>query len=298
MTVVSFVLCASAYAAKVSVTRTLPSTASCDSSFTVTLQMDVNESDTPTPNAVGLTEYFPDGWSVSNISSGGVDKGDRIEWLFSLITQPVQDRNITYVVSVPSSSSGAYLFSGSILDVGDTGGDDWMTILPYKISVTRNLPSVAYTSHNITVQLYLDITESKKPNAIGLVEFFPEGWTASNISHGGILRNASIEWLFSSITSPVEDADISYVLSVPSDANGTYAFDGQFNYSAPTGSASQQVSGEYEVDAYDQCALIGDVPPCGVVSIPEVVNVITGWASGAMTLEDVIAMINAWASSM
>jgi hypothetical protein len=298
LTILAALLSMNVTASKISVVRSLPELASAETTFTVTLSFNVNESDTPIPSAVGLTEYYPNGWTVSNISSGGVDKDDRIEWVFSPITYPVQDMNITYVAHVPVSANGICSFSGSVLDMDETTGDDYITIVPYRITITRDLPSTAYTDSNITVYLNMDVSESKKPNALGLVEFFPLGWTVSNISSGGIKRNTSIEWIFSSLTSPVQDTNISYVLSVPSDANGTYQFSGQFNYSSTLGGVSQSTTGDISFFATDKCALIGDAPPCGVVEIPEVIDVITQWATGDATLDDVIAMINAWMQSI
>ncbi len=298
--VLAFVFSTNALAAsKVSVVRELPLSSSPESSFTVTLSMDVNESNTPIPVAVGLTEYYPGDWTVSNISAGGTDKNGSIEWLFWSMGSAVQDRNITYTVHVPESANATtYLFNGTV-DIGDdnptiVAGDDSINIVPYTITITRDLPSTAYTDSNITVYLYMGVSEAK-PNALGLVEFFPLGWTVSNISNGGIKRNSSIEWLFSSLTSPVQDTNISYIISVPGDANGTYQFSGQFNYSTPNADISDDTTGDDSVNATDQCALMGDTPPCGEIGIPEIVNVITQWAAGNMSLNDIIALINAWA---
>jgi hypothetical protein len=201
---------------------------------------------------------------------------------------------------VPLSATGTYWFSGTIdigSEIGAIDGDDWLVVVPYKITITRDLPSIAYTDFNITVMLRMDVTEAKKPNALGLVEYFPAGWTVSNISNGGIKRNTSIEWLFSSLTSPVQDTNVSYTLTVPSTANGMYNFSGQFNYSSSSYDVSDMVTGDEHMRASDKCDLYGDLPPCGQISIPEVVDVITQWATGDASLADVIAMINAWAHS-
>jgi parallel beta-helix repeat protein len=44
-----------------------------------------------------------------------------------------------------------------------------------------------------------------------------------------------------------------------------------------------------------QCALSGDLPPCGVVSLFEVVDLINLWAEGSSALQEVVNLINAWA---
>lgn len=296
LSILALALSINVSASKVSVVRSLPDSSSPESAFTVTLTMDVNESeDFP---AMGLYEYYPTGWNVTNISSGGISRQGHIEWLFSVITLPIEDRTITYILHVPGSANGTYGFSGNAdTDDGspaDTTGDELITIVPYRILIERDLSSTVYTDSNTTVYLNMDVSEERKPSALGLVEYFPLGWSVSNISNGGIKRNSSIEWLFSSLTSPVEDTCISYTLTVPAEANGTYQFSGQFNYTATYGSVSETTTGEATFVATDKCVLIGDAPPCGVVEIPEVVDVITQWATGSASLEDVIAMINAW----
>jgi hypothetical protein len=44
------------------------------------------------------------------------------------------------------------------------------------------------------------------------------------------------------------------------------------------------------------CILPGDSPPCGVISLAEVISYINQWASGSASLSGVIDLINAWAS--
>lgn len=47
----------------------------------------------------------------------------------------------------------------------------------------------------------------------------------------------------------------------------------------------------------DVCSLAGDLPPCGEVSLSEVILGIDSWASGVLSLSDVISLINAWANN-
>ncbi|MBN2251863.1 MAG: right-handed parallel beta-helix repeat-containing protein [Candidatus Altiarchaeota archaeon] len=47
----------------------------------------------------------------------------------------------------------------------------------------------------------------------------------------------------------------------------------------------------------DECELPGDNPPCGTVTLSEVVSYINEWSLGDASLGDVIALINAWAES-
>ena len=300
LTIIAFVLSTGTFAlSKITVTRTLPISTSPESTFLVSLSMNVDEANAPL--TVGVSDRYPAGSTVSNISHGGIEKDGNIEWLFWSMGTSVEDRIMTYIVHVPLTASGTYWFNGTIdlgSEKGAIEGDDWLVVLPYKITITRDLPSIAYTDSNLTVLLHMDVTETKKPNALGLVEYFPEGWAVSNISNGGIKRNRSIEWLFSPLTTPVQDLNASYTLTVPSIANGTYNFSGQYNYSSSSFDASDLVIGDAYLRASDKCDLYGDLPPCGQIAIPEIVDVITQWSSGGATLEEVIAMINAWAHSV
>ena len=45
-----------------------------------------------------------------------------------------------------------------------------------------------------------------------------------------------------------------------------------------------------------QCILPGDYPPCGTVTLSEVVDYINLWAAGQAELGDVIDLIIAWAT--
>lgn len=46
----------------------------------------------------------------------------------------------------------------------------------------------------------------------------------------------------------------------------------------------------------EECDLVGDNPPCGEVTLSEVISLINIWAQGQAQLSDVIALITAWAS--
>jgi len=111
------VLMQSVFAAT-TLTRDMPSTAAVGSTFTVTLALDVDGE----LMGAGITEYFPEGWTVSDLSAGGgVLKSNptRIEWVL-FTGSPLSDQTKTYKITVPSSAaSGAYTFSGNLL-VGET----------------------------------------------------------------------------------------------------------------------------------------------------------------------------------
>jgi hypothetical protein len=47
----------------------------------------------------------------------------------------------------------------------------------------------------------------------------------------------------------------------------------------------------------DSCSMEGDYPPCGTVSITEVLDMITKWAANQTDISHVLALITAWAQS-
>jgi hypothetical protein len=60
---------------------------------------------------------------------------------------------------------------------------------------------------------------------------------------------------------------------------------------------NNQASAEIIVVTAEICALPGDEVPCDNVSLNEVVNYITEWASNRAALDDVVNLIYAWAAS-
>ena len=51
----------------------------------------------------------------------------------------------------------------------------------------------------------------------------------------------------------------------------------------------------YACSTVNQCSLKGDYPPCGAITVQEILNLITQWAQGKATVADVLALITAWA---
>ncbi|MBN2251440.1 MAG: PQQ-binding-like beta-propeller repeat protein [Candidatus Altiarchaeota archaeon] len=67
--------------------------------------------------------------------------------------------------------------------------------------------------------------------------------------------------------------------------------------SQDTASAGENIIEVYRIETggSGECELAGDEPPCGEVTLSEVVSHINSWSSGEANLADVIALINAWA---
>ena len=245
------VLTPSVFAA-VTVTRDLPTSAAPGSTITVTLAMTV--SGTP-PAAVGVTEYFPTGWIVSNPTFNAINQGDRLEWLFWSGGTPVATRSITYKLTIPASASGTATFSGTV-DTGtatDIAGDTTMSVsggatttsttttttIPYPAYATRDLPSSAKAGTAFTVSLALSVDETDLPNAVGISEIVPSGWNVSSVSTNGnyFASEHKIEWLFWNQSNKVEDRTVTYTITSPTGATGSGTFAGTVDYGGATNPA-------------------------------------------------------------
>jgi len=291
------------------VNRTLPSSGNPGQDITVVLTMEVDEANKP--DSAGVIEYLPEGWDVMDMSVTGQQKTgpNRIEWVFWQLGTPVQDQTFTYTVHVPDTAKGTYSFSGTV-DYGgainpEVGGDGgiWIsdiavttTTIPttHPVNVTRLLPENIYSGSELTVTLIMDVDELNLPDSIGVTEIPPTAWEVVDTEPASISENGSIEWLFWSMGSPVQDTNITYSLSVPSDANGTFSFDGSCYYGLT--SVYPSTGGDSEILAILGCEMLGDYPLCGVVTLAEVVDYITLWSLGQANLADVVDLITAWST--
>ncbi len=105
-----------------------------------------------------------------------------------------------------------------------------------------------------------------------------------------LLANATIRY-----TTPVT-LNMSSSLDLPAlyriRSNGTSLYVSDQNSTTTTTSTTTSTT-----TTTLACSLVGDNPPCGQVSLAEVINLINRWSSGTANLADVIALIDAWASS-
>lgn len=284
--------------ASVAVSRDMPSYVSPGANFTVTFTIHYNGS----VLGCGITEYYPVGWVVSNLSGGNLRTGpDRIEWII-FTGAPLTDRTLSYLVTVPENASGVVSFSGNVTPSGASNsiisGDTVVTVGPYIVDASRNLPSSGYTNADFTVTLSLDVDESNKPPALRIVEFIPSGLSVTSVSSGGVYFPASsrIEWLFSDSTNSVQDRNITYVVDVPmAGPTGDISFSGVVQVS---GSGNRTIGGETTLSIAQGCSARGDVPPCNIVQVVEILDVIQDWAGGNASISDVMALILLWANSL
>ncbi len=146
---------------QVMLARILPDEALPGENLTVTLSLDVNESNTP--NSIGITETPPAGWEILETSIDGnlQSAPGSIEWLLWDMGTSVEDMNITYTLHVPENANGTYYFSGEFMYyLGDTRTDDNIfgdeLIIVNGTSVLR--PHLTVSRGNTTInENYIDL---------------------------------------------------------------------------------------------------------------------------------------------
>jgi len=163
----------------------------------------------------------------------------------------------------------------------------------YDLTVTRQMPDRETAGNNITVNLVVDVNGSQFPNALGISENIPEGWTLveSDCSGIHISEENKIEFLLSSLAlCGVEDQNITYTLQIPNTAVGNYTFSGLVDYG---GFINPAILGDTTIMI---SLLTGDLNRDGKVELGEVVDMINLWVQGQATLSEAIDAITNWAS--
>ena len=163
-----------------------------------------------------------------------------------------------------------------------------------RLWITRTLPS-ASNGTTQTVTLAMTVNQTDTPLVVGLTEYYPDGWNVSSVSSGGIDKDGRIEWLFSSLTMPVNDTTITYAITIPGDAQGNYSFSG--NSQTEDGDTIGTTGDDTLSLRGTTCSLTGDAPPCGEITLSEVIAMITKWSANQATLSDTVKLIAAWATS-
>lgn len=163
-----------------------------------------------------------------------------------------------------------------------------------RLWITRNLPT-ASNGTTQTVTLTMTVNQSDTPLVVGLTEYYPNGWNVSSISSSGIDKDGRIEWLLSALTVPVNDTTITYAITIPKDAQGNYTFSGNSQTEdgdmiGTTGDDTMSIGGT-------TCSLAGDTPPCGQVTLSEVIALVSKWSTGQASLSDAMSLITAWINS-
>ncbi|MFZ2455926.1 MAG: hypothetical protein WAX07_05575 [Candidatus Altiarchaeia archaeon] len=67
-------------------------------------------------------------------------------------------------------------------------------------------------------------------------------------------------------------------------------------YSTSTTTTTTSTTTSSTTTTSPDCSMIGDQPPCGEISLSDIISLINAWTAGSASLNDVIALINAWAA--
>ena len=169
-----------------------------------------------------IDEKVPSGWEVISASGGGdytSEKG-HIKWI---VLSGAKDTKYTYRVKIPVSASGSYTFSGYYAFEGiperNIEGDEDITVT--KAGVERTLPERA--TPDSTVKVVLDVKVGVATHYT-IDEQVPGGWVITDTS-GDITEPGHVKWI---VTSGAKDTTYTYNVTIPSDAEGIYSFNGEY----------------------------------------------------------------------
>lgn len=239
----------------VSVIRTLPTNVSANSTFSVTLAMDVNE--TNSPNGVIIKESVPLGWNITNSSPTGYFNytSGLIKWVF--FGSGVADQSITYTVEVPSNTSGTKTFTGQVSTINSTAsitGDSEVAVDSPPTITTFNVPTSVMLGGNATITINVS-------DDIGVISIIltVNGTTITGTGGVYIYTPTAIGGYTANVT--VSDA-IGNVVS--QEKTFTVSIPGDTNYS-------------------------------GCIDDVELLTYIEQWANGEVSTTYLLTTINAWA---
>lgn len=164
-----------AAAAQVTVDRDLPAQAEKGQIVSVSLEMDVNESNAPI--LVAMKEFVLPGWEASNIGHSGyfLSSAGEIRWVF--FTGDVVDSTITYNLHIPQDASGEYTINGSIIiPEGTTLEDSKIMISSQDISSSPSggggggggaaTPKITVTTSEGKAEIKIDFLPANKETTV------------------------------------------------------------------------------------------------------------------------------------
>ena len=129
-------------------TATRTFTTPITSGATIIIAIDISSAH---PITLGVTEYYPVGWVVSDITGGGINRSDpdRIEWGM-YYPNGTLDTILTYKVTSPNNASGYYYFNGSIYSPGGSNSTTSGCAAIYVIQSTSTTTLTSTTTSSTT----------------------------------------------------------------------------------------------------------------------------------------------------
>ena len=218
------------------------------------------------PAGANISVRKPSGQTVSNITV----KNDADATIDNLI---ISVNDVTYV---PSSNpnetvSSLIIYNKSTETILENG---------YQLQLNGNLKA----------NWIVSISAQKQPFDAGMD--IPE--YANIAPNQYLLTNASITY------TTTATLNMSNYLALPAAykvvSNGTSLEVEDINSTSTTTTTTTSTTTSTTTTA-PVCSLIGDAPPCGQISLGEVINLINRWSAGTANLSDVITLINAWSAA-
>ncbi len=204
------------YTAGTGVTRILPDKANAGDMIDVELDVKVG-------NATHYTidEQIPTNWQIVSTSGDTTEQG-HVKWL---VVSGATDTTYTYSVKISEVAVGSYTFSGYYtfegLPESNIEGDE--AIFVYATGVKRELPERAAPDSTADVRLYVNVGTATHYT---IDEQVPDGWIITNVSGAGNTSEAGhVKWI---ITSGAKDITYTYKVTIPSEAEGIYSFNGEY----------------------------------------------------------------------
>ena len=206
------------------------------------------------------------------------------------------NNKISNTTTYANNLSGTYLSNSgnntlnniTTRDNNDSGIDiyqsDSNTIKGSKITGNNNIGIwIGYSSNNIVYNNYFNNSDSNYvlDNVNGANDWNTTKQTGTRVYSPGTQIGGNY-WANSEGTGFSENCD---------DANGTGFCDLGYQL------AANNIDYMPLSNKYAGCYLAGDNPPCGEITIAEIVTLINKWSIGEATIPDVLALINAWATA-
>jgi len=242
----------------------------------------LDQSETCIQFSSGYVEFDCQGYTISGDETAGA--GINMADSYAIWSATVRNCIVTdfwYGIRLLNAYS-CTLVNNSIISNNDTG--------------IRTENSFYNTIENNTItsnQFGLLVTDANHPNYITNNVVSSNTWIGIYMYNADYTRVNSNEACYNAesdfwIMNSDNVTGTNNTCDAPDGWNDTETVGCTYSCSAVTTTSTTTIEGE--------CALVGDYPPCGVVELSEVIDLISTWAAEQAELSDVIDLINAWAS--
>jgi len=281
----------------VTVTNPNGEAATATSAFTVTT------ASPPSILSISPTSGTNDQSTAVTINGSNFVDGATVEVGGTTLSSIVVVNSTSITATVPAGLSGGYknvkvTNPDSQYDVLMGGFYVNYTTSIDQAAVTRDLESTATAGGTTTVTLTLTLGDVP-PNSVIIKDYAPIGWnvTASSPTHNSFnSATGEIKWML--YGTSLYAMNITYTVSVPSNATGTGTFTGELKYNDVDGDpVTQTITGDTSIAISTGCTMKGDTDCDGAVSDFELLTYVDLWVQGTVTDFDLLEAIDNWVNS-